>query len=150
MREEAVRWRPLESGGLLVGYRVNEHEAVLSEIVGPGPAALHRPDGFRPDTRYQELELERRFKRSGGAMTYLGDWHTHPGQPGVPSRKDRRTLRRIARTKDAACPLPLMVILGEEDDEWVVEGWQAHVRWLARLHVRAARLRLWDPAADQT
>lgn len=144
MSEESSRHHPRESGGLLLGYRVSEDEAIVSRVLGPGPRAEHRSNGFRPDTAYQDRELERAFEDSRGVTTYLGDWHSHPGQPGIPSSKDRRTLRRIARTKEASCPLPLMIIVGEDVDHWVVEGWQGRLGLVTRLHVHPVALRVWD------
>ncbi len=147
MREEACRHGPLETGGLALGYRVSGQEAVVTDVIGPGPAAEHRSDRFKPDVEYQEAELEARFAASDGSATYLGDWHSHPGAVGVPSAKDRRTLKRIARAPEAGCPQPVMLILGQVGDEWLMEAWQGRLGFLGRLIVEPASLRLWDQRA---
>lgn len=147
MRDEAGRHGPLESGGLALGYRVSDQEAVVTDVIGPGPAAEHRSDRFRPDVDFQEAELEARFGASDGRATYLGDWHSHPGTVGIPSAKDRRTLQRIARAPEADCPRPIMLILGQAGDEWLVEAWQGRLGVLGRLIVEPASLHLWDQRA---
>lgn len=147
MRDEAGRHGPLESGGLALGYRVSDQEAVVTDMIGPGPAAEHRSDRYKPDVEYQEAELGARFVESDGRATYLGDWHSHPGTVGIPSAKDRRTLKRIARAPEAACPQPVMLILGQAGDEWLVEAWQGRLGLLGRLIVVPATLRLWDRRA---
>lgn len=144
MGEEAKGRRPLETGGVLLGYRVSQTEAVVTGAIGPGPSAIHRADGFSPDAAYQETELAARFESSDGRETYLGDWHSHPGSAPLPSRKDRRTLKRIAREPDAYCPTPIMLIAGDEADRWIIEGWQGRVGRLGRLSVRPVVLRLFD------
>jgi integrative and conjugative element protein (TIGR02256 family) len=123
MAEEANRRYPLETGGILTGYFSDRGEPVVYAIVGPGPAAVHRPLRFTPDHVWQCRELDTLFEKSGGQWTYMGDWHTHPN--GVPhmSWLDRRTLQSIAKHPDAKVRRPLMVIGGGKDGNWT---WLAH------------------------
>jgi len=48
-----------------------------------------------PEGHQQVLDLA--WSESGGAVSYLGEWHTHPSPTAVPSPKDRRNWRRLAR-----------------------------------------------------
>lgn len=113
MLVEAERMAPLETGGMLLGYRVAD-EAVVQAVTGPGPAAKHDSLRLEPDADWQQLELERIYEDSGHVTTYLGDWHTHPSAAPVPSRRDRKTARTVARTQAARAPRPLTAILGGE------------------------------------
>lgn len=142
MRDEADDHHPNETGGLLLGYWAQEGEAVVTGVVGPGSGASHWLYGFAPDAGYQERELAEAYRASAGQVTYLGDWHTHPGSIAEPSRKDRGTIRRIAAEPEARCPHPLMIILGQRE-RWQFAAWQGHIGFLGRLRVQAASLTLY-------
>lgn len=129
---EADRVAPLETGGVLLGYwSVVGQELVITAATGPGPRASHRPKGFDPDSEYHRLEIARLYAQSGRLHGYVGDWHTHPAGGYHPSRLDRRTLQRIARSPGARAPVPVMAILGEGPEGangWRLAIWRL-VRW---------------------
>ena len=52
LRALADKHYPNEVGGILAGY-INGNGAVVTEIVGPGPLAEHRPQTFLPDHAFQ-------------------------------------------------------------------------------------------------
>ena len=109
---ETARMAPRETGGVLLGYRAEGGDIVVTDVVGPGSHALHERTRFVPDHAYQDAEIARIYAASGRRHTYLGDWHSHPGGSCALSRTDRRTLRRIAATAEARVPEPLMLIVG--------------------------------------
>lgn len=110
--KEIARHYPMETGGLLVGYWPNEHEVIVTGIIGPGPKAKHSTNSFFPDNRWQRRELARVYARSGRRVTYLGDWHSHPNGNPSPSRQDAATAKTIASYPAARCPRPLIFIIG--------------------------------------
>lgn len=116
----------LETGGLLLGYWSGD-TVVITDTVGPGPDALHAATSFRPDARWQREALAAMYAASGRVTTYLGDWHVHPGGSSAPSRTDRGTLRRIARSASARQPRPLMGIVAPAADSdlslWLFRPW---------------------------
>lgn len=118
LKEEAVRMAPLESGGVLLGWGVDDDEVVVAGTVGPGPSATHRRNRFEPDTRWQRRQIAEAYERSGRVHRYVGDWHSHPGGSSTPSHRDRRTARRISRHRAAKAPRPVMVILNGAEDSW--------------------------------
>ena len=116
---EADRCFPDETGGVLFGYEPpRTKDLVITHIIGPGPNARHENESFVPDSLWQQAQIDDYYRRSGGIETYLGDWHTHPSGGSTFSRKDRRTLKRIAKTPEARAPLPAMVILYGERASW--------------------------------
>lgn len=136
--EDAARWHPLETGGVLMGYW-NERAAVVTALIAPGPNAVHETHNFEPDHEWQLNEIARRFDASDGRETYLGDWHTHPNAPtGRLSSTDRGVLRTIIDKPLAYTPRPIMMIFFGADAAWEVAGWVAERRrgfpW-RRLHV---------------
>lgn len=125
LRALADRAFPLETGGLLLGYQTHQEILVITQIVGPGPKAVHRDHGFEPDTPWQAAELARRYEAADRHLDYLGDWHTHPRGSATLSRRDRRTLSRIGRDPAARCPHPMMVLLFGENP-WRVAAFRSN------------------------
>lgn len=123
---EARQYPDLETGGLLLGYWKDD-EIVVASATGPGPNAQRGRTWFRPDQQWQTEDLARAYAASGRTMTYLGDWHTHPGGTAIPSRTDRRTMRAIKREAAARQSRPLMGIVAPEPDSLPVL-WCLHAR----------------------
>lgn len=112
MIAEANVRSPLETGGVLLGYRSsNGCDAVVTTVIGPGPKAKHSSHRFVPDYEFQEAEIARLYHRSPHELFYLGDWHTHPGGAAEMSARDKKALKRISTHTDARVPEPIMVIL---------------------------------------
>ena len=128
---EAADFAPEETGGMLLGYispNSEPEDVVIEAVIGPGPNAAHRAERFEPDTAWQQKQLARAYAESGRITTYIGDWHTHPGGVALPSRRDIRTARGIARSKDARMPRPLMVILASNGDGWHAAAFRYEAR----------------------
>jgi integrative and conjugative element protein (TIGR02256 family) len=123
MEAEADRYFPLETGGVLVGYRAQAVQ-VITNMIGPGPRAVRTTTSFEGDHEYQCEELERIYRRSGAVTMYLGDWHTHPSGIPQPSALDKETLRHIAAHRPADCKRPIMLIGGGAPHTWL---WKAHI-----------------------
>lgn len=140
---ESRQHLPNESGGVLLGY-ANDGVVVVVEALGPGPDARHAPHRFVPDASFHERQIEQRFHESEGALTYLGDWHSHPSGDDLLSKQDRRTLRRIAAEAAAFCPRPLMLIVdGGRLLRWRIVAWEARSCRLGPLVVvNAVRARV--------
>jgi integrative and conjugative element protein (TIGR02256 family) len=123
MSAEADARFPLETGGVLVGYRSANHQVIMA-VTGPGPAAIHGANNFHPDHDWQCSQLDLQYKRSGGVLVYLGEWHTHPNESGRMSATDRATLARIAKSGEANARHPVMLIGAGTRDHW---EWMANV-----------------------
>lgn len=128
MRLDAERAFPLETGGVLVGYRVGADQIITASI-DAGPRAIRTRTTFEGDHEYQCAELDRVFSASGGVTVYLGDWHTHPSSRPHLSTTDKRTLRGIAGHASANSPNPIMIIGGGGPSDWI---WKAHAYEKAR------------------
>jgi integrative and conjugative element protein (TIGR02256 family) len=129
--EESGRRYPHETGGVLVGYWA-ERQAVVTNVVGPGPLASHRETRFEPDYDHHDEQVARLYTASGGALTYLGDWHSHGAGSPYLSMKDRSTLYGIATDPGSRAPRALMMVLGESPD-WRLRVWQYTWTPLPRL-----------------
>lgn len=115
---------PKETGGVLIGYRASETEFVVTDIVGPGPKAIHGNTFFKPDQRYHKMEVASKYLDSGYTETYLGDWHTHPHSSPYLSDKDKKTVKKIALHTPARLQNPIMLVAAPPKNEykiWVYE-----------------------------
>lgn len=121
---------PLETGGMLLGYRSDAGDVVATAIIGPGPKAKHRRFRFAPDHSYQQDILETHFWRTDGTETYLGDWHTHPNGAAALSWLDKRVLARIAQTSSSGNAEPTMAVLAGQEEKWELCAvrYRSHVR----------------------
>lgn len=128
---EAERWFPDETGGVLLGV-ADDANVWVEMAIGPGPNALHNKSGFVPDAVYQETQIASAYEQSGRRISYLGDWHTHPEQSVLMSKRDRRTLRSIGQWAASRQPRPIMAVLGG------VDQWE-----LAVYRYRNERARWW-------
>jgi integrative and conjugative element protein (TIGR02256 family) len=137
---EAERRAPAESGGVLLGYWSADREVVVCDVVDGGPGAEHAPDRFVPDPNHQASEVARLYEESGRLHTYLGDWHSHPAGGLSLSRTDVATARRIARSRAARCPRPLM-LLTALGDGWDVACWVGERRPLGRFALASTKIR---------
>jgi integrative and conjugative element protein (TIGR02256 family) len=127
MAREASAKAPLETGGILMGYRADgSNEPVITDAIGPGPRAIHERTAFLPDQDYHVRRIAELYCASEYRIFYLGDWHTHPGAKAYLSACDRATLMLIASSKNARAPQPVMLILAPGPT------WSPHV-WVGRL-----------------
>jgi integrative and conjugative element protein (TIGR02256 family) len=133
---EADRCRPLETGGVLLGFEDadDDRQIQVVDAVGPGPGGTHRRDRFEPDAAWQRDRIAAIYRDSGRVVTYLGDWHSHPLGSGRPSRLDRKTAARIARCAEARVPQPVILILSGGEESWMLHAYR-YIR--RRLHAAA-------------
>ncbi|MFA4828785.1 MAG: Mov34/MPN/PAD-1 family protein [Thermodesulfovibrionales bacterium] len=126
--EEANDKYPNETGGCFVGYYFKKNkDLVVTNIVGPGPNAIHGEYYFKPDDDWQEKEIGKLYSESGRLYTYLGDWHVHTVPDEKLSWKDKKTLRRIARHTPARIITPIMGIM------YLTENWNLAIWQLKKM-----------------
>lgn len=127
VKKEAAQYPGSETGGMLLGYW-QEDDVVVTCASGPGPVAQRGRTWFHPDQEWQTDYLARIYTATCRTITYLGDWHTHPGGSAKPSRTDRKTMRAVRREPAARQPRPLMAIVGPGSGSppvlWCLLGWR--------------------------
>ncbi|HET7417074.1 MAG TPA: Mov34/MPN/PAD-1 family protein [Solirubrobacterales bacterium] len=113
-----TRTKPdVETGGILLGRRTDIDTLLLTRASPPGPQARHRRFSFLRDTAFLQDYLDAAHARSGGGEDYVGEWHVHPALGAPPSRTDRRSLRRIARSSRYAVAEPVLLIVEHSPPE---------------------------------
>ncbi len=152
MRAEAERAHPDETGGMLLGWtNPDENLTAVCTVTGPGPTATHNPTSFEPDTAWQQQHLDAIYAATDGAITFIGDWHTHPSGGFGMSRRDRRTMRHTARTTAARTPHPLMGLLARTADDTYRLGiwtWAPSIVPFSQGTATPLDVRSWTPTPD--
>lgn len=74
-----------ETGGILLG-RADIGGMVIRHAGGPGPRAARAPAYFNRDLEYAKQVAAAAWQRDGSE--WVGEWHTHPRGPLVPSARD--------------------------------------------------------------
>lgn len=123
----ASRTGPIETGGIMLGYRDS------GSVVIVGIAEV--PDGEASDTTYtlrtqaaqQTLDDIRQHFPDGSPVGYVGDWHSHP-HCAPPSPLDRVSLAKLGRSYRK----PMAGIIAAADGK----GWQPHGYIVTRLRLR--------------
>lgn len=141
MTREADSAHPLESGGIMMGYWAEpQREVVITDALLPGPRAVHRLDGFDPDSAHDAAQIRRLYEQSGHFHTYLGEWHSHPASGPWLSPLDQRTLGGIAAEQAATELISLMAVISEPPIRRLMI-WR-HVAASERMRVRAVPLEI--------
>ena len=146
MHRHAAELCPLETGGILLGWRSGE-DSVVTDMRGPGLRALHGRYNFLPDHKWQLDEIQRAFDGSNGDIDYLGDWHSHPDGIAAMSHQDQITLRKI--TRRVKNPLMLILAGARDDSDWTAGCWKGlrHGRALwRRFEAQPQELKLFEPS----
>ncbi|MCB1058330.1 MAG: Mov34/MPN/PAD-1 family protein [Acidobacteria bacterium] len=111
--ERQAAW-PRETGGILLGFYNASLDLATITMVEPAP----------PDSRSGKFSFARgihglalTISRAWSSKTirkryYLGEWHTHPDGPPVPSPQDIYQMKAVAQDPGYHCPEPLLIILG--------------------------------------
>lgn len=102
--------RPWEIGGWLLGYWSENDEAIIVTHATP-PAVRGTALGITISGEGHRHRFDEAWEKSEGQITFLGDWHSHPGGPARPSAQDARALRQLAEESPYGTPRPLAIIV---------------------------------------
>lgn len=133
---EAAKFTPRETGGVLLGFHEDESRSlVATDLIGAGPSARREWGRFVPDGPWQRARIAERYQASGRTLAYLGDWHSHPDGNG-PSDLDRSTAQKIASAPAARCPHPIFLIVTRGTTDWELRAYRFGGRQLRVMGVR--------------
>ncbi|WP_295815555.1 ThiF family adenylyltransferase [uncultured Deinococcus sp.] len=120
---------PVETGGTLIGSIDLDRQHLFVTGLRPPPIdSRHYPAAFERGVEALRGEVEHIEARSAGALTYLGEWHTHPrGIAAQPSRDDQTLLAWLHGVMAPSGFPGVMLIIGEHDEGWLVQPPQTEV-----------------------
>ncbi len=116
--KQGIKYYPTEFGGLLVGYYADDNKTVvISETVLPTEFKSSRVS-FERGSKGLKKVLERLYKQNP-SLIYVGEWHTHPDSPALPSGTDMYALREIVNHEGVFINNPILLIISITQDKCV-------------------------------
>jgi len=112
--EEVKKVKRIETGGILIGFEMEEREIVVLRASGPGPKAVMIETRFEKDIEYCQQQLVEASREFGIRGLYVGEWHFHPSGSNLPSPLDIKSMYEIANQENYATDQPAMIIVGPD------------------------------------
>lgn len=101
---------PKEFGGIFVGFKSNIYNSVVIE-------GIIIPDKFENGRSFFERHpaslnkrLEIIFERHKGRIDYVGEFHSHPASPALPSSTDIKAMKEISANQEIKTNEPILMI----------------------------------------
>ncbi|WP_350317084.1 Mov34/MPN/PAD-1 family protein [Pectobacterium aroidearum] len=102
-----------EQGGVLIG-EVRPPHLIITHITEPGPADVATRFGFIRKKQHHQETVDQLWLTSGGFLTYLGEWHTHPEPNPSPSGIDLSSWKKgLPHDRPS-----IVAIIGQQRDWW--------------------------------
>lgn len=98
---EVIDKHPIETGGILIGYVLDNGVWVVVENIPPGYHTIHQRAYFEYDAEFVNYLSNVIALQYKGNLQVLGLWHRHPGSMDVFSHTDDGTNVKFA--KDRQC-----------------------------------------------
>ena len=106
---------PNETGGVLIGYfDVPRRSVYVVDALPAPPDSVEHKEGFIRGYAGLREELEAIEARSGGQVSYVGEWHSHPDGAGVGMSSDDAVLLATiaAEMREEGFPGVMMIVGG--------------------------------------
>lgn len=137
---ETAKRLPLETGGILLGYREIDNVVITHALVVDGGGAT-KDRYVRDDVEANERLAEFLSDRAkDDPIGYVGEWHSHPA-PFGPSAIDRNAMRAAAKAADG----PVALLIFTPGDAGACFGLIARCQRLGRVVTRDANVTLPTP-----
>lgn len=106
---------PNETGGVLLGFFDFHHKVVcLVQALPAPPDSVERPVFFERGSDGLRSMVTAATGRTGGSVTYVGEWHSHPGTSTEASELDADVFEYLRRELRRDGQPPFMMIVGED------------------------------------
>jgi integrative and conjugative element protein (TIGR02256 family) len=103
---------PVETGGVLAGFKDDKGNIIIKKASGPGPKAVQTSLTFEKDIEFCQNFLNEIYSINS-KIVYVGEWHSHPSNNNKPSHTDLKSLSDIAEQKDYLTEIPIMIIFSK-------------------------------------
>lgn len=105
------------TGGLLLGqFDAACRIGWVSRASGLPQGSTASPLKINLNTDEVRAYLDDHSSRSGGLLTLIGFWHTHPSGSAAPSDTDKATMRELVASSEWPSTPALLLVLGLPDD----------------------------------
>ena len=121
VRQMRVDKLPNETGGVLLGYfDLTLGHIYIVDALPPPPDSDGDATGFTRGISGLQDAVQRAQERTGGIVTYVGEWHSHPPKTSTkPSLADIYLLAHLAGELQADGFPAVMLIIGEHEERWL-------------------------------
>jgi integrative and conjugative element protein (TIGR02256 family) len=102
---------PKEFGGILIGYYSNDQKTVNIKKTLLPKKYQSTKYSFERGNDGLKSELEKLYHQTP-ALLYVGEWHTHPDNPAIPSVIDIAALQQISDDDNVLISNPILLIIG--------------------------------------
>jgi integrative and conjugative element protein (TIGR02256 family) len=124
----------METGGILLG-RLASGGYLVSFAGGPGPDAIHKRDFFLRDLSHAQSLATDAWNADGSQ--WIGDWHTHPQGPLMPSAADLRSYRQHLKDPELGFTSFLSVVVRSTTQGVALAAWAVTASDLQRIELIA-------------
>lgn len=97
---ETIDKHPIETGGIFIGYLLDNGVWVVVETIPPGYKTIHQRAYFEYDAEFVNYLSNVIALQYKGNLQVLGLWHRHPGSMDVFSSTDDETNLKFAKEKN--------------------------------------------------
>ncbi|MBF0121091.1 MAG: ThiF family adenylyltransferase [Desulfobacterales bacterium] len=104
----------IETGGVLIGHRLESGDIRVRFASEPGPNAKCLSDYFEKDIEFTQKYIDHKYHELGNNGIYIGEWHYHPLFTNKPSNIDLLSLSNISKQKEYPIHKPIMIILSRK------------------------------------
>lgn len=101
---------PNEFGGLLIGYYSDDRKTVIIKKTLLPKKYKSSKYSFERGSEGLKKKLEKLYCKSP-SLVYVGEWHTHPDNPALPSGVDIAALKEIVGDENVAIANPILLII---------------------------------------
>jgi integrative and conjugative element protein (TIGR02256 family) len=123
-----------ETGGILLG-RLELDGYFVSVAGGPGENAIHKRDYFLRDLPHAQSLATHAW--NADRSQWIGDWHTHPHGPLIPSDADLRSYRRHLKDPELGLTSFLSLVARTTVQGVAVAAWAVSAACLERIDLIA-------------
>lgn len=102
-----------EQGGVFIG-EVRLPHIIITHVTEPSPYDRASRFGFVRKKQHHQAMVDQLWQTSGGYLTYIGEWHTHPEANPLPSATDMSSWHKGLPKKSTA----IVAIIGQKTDWW--------------------------------
>ncbi|QIF45470.1 peptidase [Aeromonas hydrophila] len=102
-----------EQGGVFIG-EIRPPHIIITHVTEPSPYDQASRFGFVRKKQHHQVMVDQLWHTSGGYLTYIGEWHTHPESNPLPSATDVSSWRKGLPKNSTS----IVAIIGQKTDWW--------------------------------
>ncbi len=114
---KVAKYYPSECGGIFVGRITDDGTACIEQMMMPQEFKSNRI-WFLRVADFLNKWLLQIFRNNNGEVIYLGEWHSHPNAPPIPSGTDFHSMLKISTNDNIRIETPILLIVGFNGNEY--------------------------------